>query len=35
MYKESHYNLVFHIFINYYELKHCNENSVDPDQLAS
>ena len=26
---------VFHIFVNYYELSSCIENSVDPDQLAS
>ena len=26
---------VFHIFINYYEITCCIENSVDPDQLAS
>ena len=26
---------VFHILIDYYEFTCCNENSVDPDQLAS
>ena len=26
---------VFHIFITYYEITCCIENSVDPDQLAS
>ena len=31
----SEYNAVFHILINYYEFICCNENSVDPDQLAS
>ena len=27
--------IVFHILINYFEVTCCNENSVDPDQLAS
>ena len=29
-YKESEYNSVFHILINYYELTCCTENSVHP-----
>ena len=29
----SQYNSVFHIFMNYYELTSCIENSVVPDQL--
>ena len=33
MYKESKYNSVFHILINYYELTCCIENSVDPADL--
>ena len=35
VYKESLYNSVFHILINYQELTFYIKNSVDPDQLAS
>ena len=29
------FTILYFIFGNYYELTHCVENSVDPDQLAS